>query len=80
MTQETLALHADVLTGKTSPRQSEKEEEIEPIFSHWSTTVQKLTNVKRTEHIKPVYKDLVENLNQIVYDKKLLPDPLLLPE
>ena len=43
----------------------------------WNGSVQKLTCVKREEDIKPVYKALVESLNEVWFDCKLLGDPAL---
>ena len=40
----------------------------------WSDSVEKLSCVKREQDIKPVYKQLVESLNQNCYDLKLYGD------
>ena len=80
MTQETISLHSDVLTRSNSETQSVAEEEIDLPFTYWNATVQKLTHVKRDESIQPAYKTLVKCLNEVVYDNKLLPDPILLSE
>ena len=43
----------------------------------WNESVQKLTCVKKDEDIKPVYRALVESLNEVWYDGKLYGDPSL---
>ena len=65
---DTLTIHAELSAGLLD------EQDTTSPLRIWNPAVEKLTLLKREANIRPVYRALIENLNESVYKQKLFED------